>query len=170
MAQDTPDGDQTPQDVKSLDLSKHAVASNLNRGQPDLNEPLTAEEAKNFQELLVQRIESFRRGRTRWSLTYHASLYLSAVLSAAAAIVPQLSIVQDTSIKKDAASILAGPAALLITLSTAGGFARKWHASRTSKGKAEQIRIELIAREPSVGDVQRLAQLEVDHDKAVLGT
>jgi hypothetical protein len=129
----------------------------------------TDEGREEFKRELAHKIDVYRQGRKRWSFIYHSSLYLGAIFGAAAAITPRLSTFMSETVKDDFVSVLAAIGSLIITISTAGGFGRKWNASRTSKGRAEKIRIELIGRNPTLADVTRLAQIEEDHDRAVLG-
>ena len=129
----------------------------------------TDEGRTQFQETLEHKRRSYGHGRRRWSFVYHITLYLSAILSAAAALVPRLTLFDGSIWKDDMTSVLAAAASLSIAISTAGGFGRKWIASRTSKGLVEQIQIELLGRDPTLADVKKLAQIEVDHDRAVVG-
>ena len=127
-----------------------------------------------FKKKLKQKKEAYGRGRKRWSFAFHATLYLSALLGATAALLPRLEYFKDLFDKEksysgDVVSLLAFAGSVAITISTAGGFSRKWNASRTSKGRVEQIEIELIGRNPTLEDVKKLAQIEIDHDRAVLG-
>lgn len=130
---------------------------------------LTSEGKQKFEARLNERSEWFGKGRRQWSFAHHSTLYISIISSAAAAIIPQLQGFSNEALQKNLTSILAGLAALLISLGTSGGFGRKWRANRISKGKTEQLKGELIAREPTSADLDRLNQIELDHDIMLLG-
>ena len=130
---------------------------------------LTPEQTQKFESRLNERSEWYGKGRRQWSFAHHSTLYISVISSAAAAIIPQLQGFTNEALQKNLTSILAGLAAVLISLGTAGNFGRKWRANRISKGKAEQLEGELIGRAPTSADINRLGQIELDHDKALLG-
>jgi hypothetical protein len=130
---------------------------------------LTSEQKEKFESKLRQQTEWYGRGQRLWSLTHHATLFISALSSAAAAVIPQLEGFASGTVQKNLTSILAGSATVLISLNTAGSFGKKWRANRVSKSKVEQLSGELIAREPTTTDIDRLNQVESDHDKEVAG-
>jgi hypothetical protein len=106
-------------------------------------------------------------GRRQWSFAFHASTFLSVICGAIAAVLPQLKNVEASL--SDATTTLAAAGVLLLSLNTAGSFRTKWRANRISKGKAEQLIGELIGRDPTMEDIHRLNQIEIDHDKLLLG-
>lgn len=130
---------------------------------------LTSEQKERFETKLNQLSEWYGKGRRQWSFAHHSALYISAISSAAAAVIPQLQGFTNQALQKNLTSILASLATVLISLGTAGGFARKWRANRVNKSKVEQLKGELIAREPTRADIDRLTQIEIDHDREVAG-
>lgn len=134
-----------------------------------MNGELSPNKADVFRLRLAKRIRWYSKGRKAWSFAYHFTIFSSAVLSAAAAVVPQLHSLKDWPYKNDLTSTLAGLAALFISLATLGGFNRKWRANRTSNGKVLQLEGELLTREPNASDVERLNQIDLEHDRAVPG-
>jgi hypothetical protein len=98
-----------------------------------------------------------------------SSQFASIVLSGLAAVVPQLQGLSNPTLLKNVASVLAGMAALLLTISNTGAFGRKWQANRMSYSNLEQLRNELMVRDPTKSDVNRLNQIEDDHDRAITG-
>jgi hypothetical protein len=80
---------------------------------------LTGEQSKQFDEKIREDFNWYLGGRRRRSFAHHSTLFGSAISSAAAAVIPQLQGFDGVH-QKDVASILAGLAALLIALNTAG--------------------------------------------------
>jgi hypothetical protein len=129
---------------------------------------LTCEQKKRFEAQLRERGNWYLRGRRQWSFAYHFTIFASATLSAVAAVMLQLQKL-DIPFREDLASILAGLAAVLIAVNTAGGFSRKWQANRRSRDKIETLQNELIARDPTPEDIERLNKLIVEHSAAITG-
>jgi len=68
------------------------------------------------------------------------SLFLSAALSACAGVVLKLEFfLRNEPFKKDLAAVMAVLAALLVTLSTVGGFHQRWAANRLAAAKMERL-------------------------------
>ena len=68
------------------------------------------------------------------------SLFLSAALSACAGVILKLEyFLQNERFKKDLAAVMAVLAALLVTLSTVGGFHQRWTANRLAAAKMERL-------------------------------
>ena len=129
---------------------------------------LTPEQKQKFEARMSERKQWYSKGRRQWSFVHHLTLYASVIFSAAAAVIPQLKGFTGDDFQKNLTSILAGLAALLISLGTAGNFGRKWRVNRISNNKVEQLIGELIAREPTRADIDRLNQIEVEHDEGIL--
>jgi len=84
----------------------------------------------------------YRANAQRWSLGYHGTTILSAVLSAAAGVVLKLELwPKSESLKKDLAAACAASAALLITITTTVGFERKWQANRAAAAELRVVRV-----------------------------
>lgn len=130
---------------------------------------LEAEKRARFESRLTEVSEWRLKGRKQWSFLFHTTLYISLIASAAAAVMPQLQGFTNEAFQKNLTSILAGLAALMISLSTAGGFNRKWAANRITSGKVNQLKGELIARDPTAADAIRLEQIEAEHNAAIIG-
>jgi hypothetical protein len=130
---------------------------------------LDADQKTKFETKLTELRQWCWRGRKLWSAAYHTSQFASIALSTLAAVIPQLQGLRDPALQKNLASILAGMAALLLAISNTGAFGRKWQANRMSYSKLERLRNELIVRDATKSDVNRLNQIEEDHDKAITG-
>src|SRR6266550_1151410 len=77
--------------------------------------------------VILTNFKEFRDNSTRWSAAYFSCVLFSAVFSAFAGFVLKVKAFSTASVaKEDLAALLATLAALLITLSTAGDFQRKW--------------------------------------------
>lgn len=103
-------------------------------------------------------------------LAYSSTLLVSIVASAAAAVIPRLQGFSDPIYPKNLTSILAGLAAVLISLSTAGGFGKRWRACRLSRSKVRELKNEHIGRDATRGDIDRLNQIDEEHNAAITST
>jgi hypothetical protein len=102
-----------------------------------------------------------------WSLLHHGSLFLAAILSAAAALVLQLkSLTWSTNTRADVAAILAASAAVIGVISSAGGFGKKWRTNRLTKSKLEQLSVYLMNPNCDLEMVERelIAMVKVHHE------
>ena len=101
-----------------------------------------------------------------WSFVHHAFLFGGAVLSAAAAILLQLNISATENLITNLATLLAGAAALTITITGSGGFERKWRTNRLIKVRLMQLEIDLLNPEVEEAnvrqDLKNIAQLRYD--------
>jgi len=119
-------------------------------------------------------VDTFYKRRDRatkmWSALYHGSLYLSAILSATAALILKLDFFKDSTHQTDMSAILAAAAAIIVTLTAAGAFNRKWRVNRTSRSGLEQLRIDLS--EPIVDGATirtKLKEIIQKHDEGIIG-
>ena len=110
-------------------------------------------------------------GQKAWSFAYHVSLFGAALLSLAAGFVVQLkSPVFSPAANETLATILAFLAAAFTGVSAVGGFAMKWRANRLSRGRIEDLRLDL--KDPSAdlrGARNRLKAIRRAHDLEILG-
>lgn len=98
---------------------------------------------------------------TRWSAGYWGFVFGAAILSALSGILLKLDALEKQTIlalsQTDIAALLAGTAALLITISSAGDFSGKWKANRTAKNRTEQLLNDL--RIPEITSKEVIARL-----------
>lgn len=112
----------------------------------------------------------YDRGSRMWSSVHHGSLFLSAILSAAAALVLKLESAVPQASRNDTAAMLATGAALAATLAAAGGFSRKWRSNRISRGRLEQVRIDLTDPQCDLSAVRgTLKEIVAEHDRQIVG-
>jgi hypothetical protein len=82
----------------------------------------------------------YRNNARNWSAVYFGGLFFSAVCAALAGVIVKLEfLLEDEKLKRDLAALLAMASALLITLSTVGGFHQRWLANRLAAAKMERL-------------------------------
>jgi len=112
----------------------------------------------------------YNMGSRMWSAAHHASLYLAAVLAAGAALILKLDALANYPPRVDIAAIASAATALLATLAAAGGFSRKWHSNRMSRGRLVALQIEFSAADADGAAIRtQLKEIVAAHDKAIVG-
>jgi hypothetical protein len=105
--------------------------------------PLLLELPKDEQRLgqiILENYKEYRANARNWSAVYFGCLFFSAVCAALAGLVIKLEFfIKNEGLKKDLTAVLAMLAALLITLSTVGGFHQRWWANRLAAAKIEKL-------------------------------
>jgi hypothetical protein len=119
--------------------------------------------------------EEYKSYTWRWSFAYWGSVFGAAILSALAGILLKLDALKDKKVlslsQTDISALLAGFAALLITISSAGDFSGKWKANRTAKFRTEQLKNELDSPKLTNEDVTvRLNKIIEDQNNGVINT
>ncbi len=90
--------------------------------------------------IILENYQEYRLNARNWSLAYFGCLFFSAVCAALAGLVIKLEfLLKNDGLKKDLGAFLAMLSALLITLSTTGGFHQRWWANRLAAAKMERI-------------------------------
>lgn len=91
-------------------------------------------------QIILDSYSEYRDNARNWSAAAFGSLFLSAAFAAFAGLVIKLEfLLKNESFKKDLAAVLAMLAALLITLSTVGGFHQRWLVNRLAAAKMERL-------------------------------
>jgi hypothetical protein len=104
-------------------------------------------ESKALGQIVINTYDEYRANAARWSGVYFTCIFGSAFLSALAGLVLKLDLLQPwPRFRNDLAATAAMLAALLITLSTAGDFQRKWQANRMAAAAMENLAYDLITR------------------------
>lgn len=117
----------------------------------------------------------YNRGSRLWSAAHHWSLALSAVLSTLSALVLKMGFVRTAlpwlySYREDAATVLAGGAAIIATLAASGGFGRKWQTNRISRGQIERLRLDFNATDADPARIRdTLKDVIRTHDEGIIG-
>jgi hypothetical protein len=91
-------------------------------------------------QIILDSYSEYRADARNWSAVYFGCLFFSAACAALAGVVIKLEFfLKNEGFKKDLAAVLAMMAALLVTLSTAGGFHQHWWANRMAAAKMEKL-------------------------------
>jgi hypothetical protein len=130
-----------------------AVSTPRGSGLLDTLPTLLLELPKDEQRLgqvILENYKEYRANARNWSVVYFGCLFFSAVCAALAGVVIKLEFVlTNEGLKKDLAKVLAMVAALLITLSTVGGFHQRWWANRLAAAKIEKLAYAFLAPDRS---------------------
>jgi hypothetical protein len=167
--------------ISILVISASALA------QTQTNTPITNPETKpastpntessplspELKQRVKEKYEEYAAYTLRWSGVYWGSVFGAAILSALSGIFLKLDAFKDKRIlmlsQTDIAAILAGIAALLITISSAGDFSGKWKANRAARDHAEILNNELynskVAPEEVVTQLNKIIE---DQDRGVI--
>ncbi|SRR6266568_4670047 len=106
---------------------------------PALLQELPKDEQRIGQ-IILDNYREYRGNARNWSAAYFGCLFFSAACAALAGLVIKLEFfIKHDGVKKDLAAVLAMTSALLITLSTVGGFHQRWWANRLAAAKIERL-------------------------------
>ncbi|MFC1977895.1 hypothetical protein ACFLWS_06510 [Chloroflexota bacterium] len=123
-----------------------------------------------LQNKIHDKYRHYNRWAILWSAVYHSSLYISAVLSAGAALILQLGVPNQLPDKTDLSAILAGFAAALAAIAAAGGFDRKWRVSRNSRNDIEQLEMDFLGSEiDTTITLEKLKEIVQKHNEGISG-
>jgi hypothetical protein len=159
--------------ISLLTISASTLAQETNpTSNPNTENSVVKEEKKNAVKNYFDEYNSYT---WRWSFAYWGSVFGAAILSALAGILLKLDALKDKQILRlsqtDISALLAGIAALLITISSAGDFSGKWKANRTAKFRTEQLKNELDNPKLTNQDVtERLNKIIEDQNNGVINT
>lgn len=132
------------------------------------------EEEKTFLESEIDRqYQWYNRGSKLWSAIHHWSLAVSALLSALATLVLKSEWINTLVVtyRDDVAAGFAAAATLVTTLAASGGFGRKWQANRRSRGRMDQVRIDLSSPEADPRKIREdLKCIIKEHDDSIIGS
>src|SRR6476620_5804529 len=132
------------------------------------------DERKFLSDQIAEKFAWFNRGSRNWSFVFNWSLAAAALLSAAAAIVLKITLLQEyigADGAKDIAACAAAAATVITALAAGGGFGRKWQANRVSRGRIERLRICLSDPEADAKKIRsELADIIQKHDEAIIGS
>jgi hypothetical protein len=154
---------------KDTNIKQGAVVS---KGSPTgFSKNIATNEERAFLENEIERKRnSYNRQSVIWGILYHTSMYISAILSLAAALALKLDSLQDWPFQKDFSAIAAGFAGIIIILTVAGGFHRKWRVSRASRSNIEQLAIDFSRHDANIYDISnRLKEILSKHEERIVG-
>jgi len=131
---------------------------------------VTPEERAWLVDKIEKRKTRYDRGSHWWSVAHHSSLYLAAGFSAASALLLKLDSLRHWHYATDVAATASSVAALLGTIAASGGFERKWRANRISRGRIEELEIDLQNDSADAKSVrERLKAIMAAEDEAIVG-
>jgi signal transduction histidine kinase len=126
---------------------------------------MTPEERTALELEVNNRYKVYNRWTNWWSFLYHTALYLSPVASAIAALLLKLDLLKDVAFRADVSAILAAFAAILITISVAGGFDRNWRVNRAARTSLRQLIVDMTDPNISAQDIRnRLNEIDKKHE------
>tara|TARA_R110000868_G_scaffold210845_3_gene460940 strand:+ start:410 stop:808 length:399 start_codon:yes stop_codon:yes gene_type:complete len=99
---------------------------------------MSDESLDHVKEILVTQEQKYRRSSTRWKVGYRFLLVFSALLASAAAVIAKLTFIPSDA-GEDAASILAGAAAVMTTLLAALDFESNFRVNRRSRHQVQVL-------------------------------
>jgi len=111
----------------------------LNALRALLGDASVSGDEKRVGTIILENFEEYRANARNWSAVYFGCLFFSAACAALAGVVIKLDLLKNESVKKDAGALLAMVSALLVTLSTAGGFHQRWMVNRLAAAKMEKL-------------------------------
>jgi len=128
---------------------------------PEFLRGLQNDEQKRIGQVIFDSYREYRHDAQNWSAVAFGSLFMSAACSAVAGVVLKLEFfLKNETFKKDLAAILAMLAALLVTLSTVGGFHQRWAANRLAAAKMEKLAIGFMTAGPKSDFTSFTAQIQ----------
>jgi hypothetical protein len=90
--------------------------------------------------IILESYGEYRGDARNWSAVYFGGLFFSAACAAMAGLIVKFEVLMTSEpLKKDLAALLAMLSALLITLSTVGGFHQRWMANRLAAARMERL-------------------------------
>ncbi|WP_198919713.1 hypothetical protein [Pseudomonas chlororaphis] len=100
------------------------------------------DELTHAKEILLAQEQKYRRSAFKWKLGYRTLLIISAVLASAAAIVSKLHFIESKETAADLSSILAGAAAVAMTIIASLDFESNFRINRRSRHQVQLLLLE----------------------------
>ena len=116
---------------------------------------------------------TYNRGSKLWSAAHHWVRGLSAIFSATATFVLKSKWVESLNLpfQNDIAAGASALATLVTAIAAAAGFNRKWQANRISRGRIEQLQLDLSNPDVDLNMVrEELKDIIAKHDEKIVGT
>ena len=136
--------------------------------------PLTREQRDQMIQLIAPHLHRAEIGSRLWSVAHNGCIFLSVILSAAAALVLKLDFFRGKTYQNDVAASCAALAAVLVLIDTSGGFNRKWIANRATRASLQELKIDLAAPQdnsnPRIAEATRkLKEVVALHNRMISG-
>jgi len=130
---------------------------------------MTPDERDRIQKLIGERAEWYQTGSRWWSCAHHCSVFIPAIFGAKAVLFLKLDLLKSGPHATDISALLAGLAALVTTVSAAGGFHTKWLTNRRSRGNLEAVKIYFAGTNASAEEtLRRLTSINEEHETGIL--
>ncbi len=130
---------------------------------------MTLDERDRIQKLIDERAEWYHKGSRGWSFAHHCSVFIPPIFGAAAVLFLKLDLLKSVQHATDISALLAGVAALVTTISAAGGFHAKWLTNRRSRGNLESVKIYFAGTNASAEEtLRRLTVINEEHEAGIL--
>jgi hypothetical protein len=123
-------------------------------------------------ESLRQNYVETRQDATRWSAVFWGATFFGLLASASGALILKLESLKLTDVqRKDWGAVLAGAAALAVSLAASGDFRQKWQANRLAAGELERRAYKLLAeKNPSVSEYyEAIADIQFKRTTLITG-
>jgi len=123
-------------------------------------------------ESLRQNYVETREDATRWSAVFWGTTFFGLVASASGALILKVESLKLTDVqRKDWGAMLAGAAALAVSLAGAGDFRQKWQANRLAAGELERRAYKRLAeKNPTVGEYyEAIADVQFKRTTSITG-
>ena len=105
-----------------------------------------------------------------WSFVYHFFLFGAICCSAAAALAVEIELTVFGIEYKHIGALISGIAALMGTIAAAGGFRRKWIATRATMQRLYALKLDLTRSDYDESEgIEILKQIWKDHDERIVG-
>jgi Protein of unknown function (DUF4231) len=137
-----------------------------------MNDAIGAEEKEKLEAECQHWSKWSNRGSKSWSLVYHLSFGLAAILGVTVAAVSNNDGFSLGSISHSALiSILSLAAAVLTTIGGFGGFERKWRTNRATRAALEILEIDKSDPKFTTADLRnRLREIIVAHETGIMAS
>lgn len=103
---------------------------------------MTTDERAILMDLMRQLYRKYNYGARCWSLLHHSFVCLAVLLSTSSAVILKSGWL-EVSTRTDLVATLSALAAMITALSAGFGFQRKWEANRLSRGRIQQMEVDL---------------------------
>jgi hypothetical protein len=136
--------------------------------------PLSKEQREQMIQLIAPHLRRAEIGSRLWSVAHNGCIFLSVILSAAAALVLKLDFFRGKAYQNDVAASCAALAAVLVLIDTSGGFNRKWIANRATRASLQELKIDLAVPQdnnnPKIAEATRkLKEVLSSHNRMISG-
>lgn len=134
---------------------------------------MTEDERKFLLDEINKKHRLYNIGSKMWSSAHHWVLGFSAILSAAATFILKSEWVASWqfNFKNDLAAGASALATLVTAIAAAAGFSRKWQANRISRGRVEQLQLDMSDPDVDLKQIRKeFKEIIAKHDEKIIGS